>query len=206
MNIKICGLTNLEDALHCYQQGAWALGFNFYPKSPRCIASTAAKEIIKALPKSILKVGIYINESYDRLLQHMDDLGLDLVQVYAPLNDAPSSFKDRVILSLKAATISDLPPAAILGSYSYVLLDAPKIANDDSLGGTGRCANWTLAKALARDYRLILAGGLNANNAHEAILTVNPYALDLASGVEQAPGIKDKALINRLFEECKYDN
>src|SRR3990167_2671241 len=150
MKIKICGLTNLEDAEYCYKLGAWALGFNFYPKSPRRISHAAAKEIIKALPKSVLKVGIYINESYDALLQHIDELGLDLVQVYAPLNDAPSSFKDRVILSLQAVTKSDLPPASILSAYRYVLLDAPKIDSDALLGGTGRLANWALAEAMAR--------------------------------------------------------
>jgi phosphoribosylanthranilate isomerase len=204
MKIKICGLTNFEDAEHCEQLGAWALGFNFYPKSPRYISKTAAKEIIKALPKSTLKVGIYINESYDTLLQHIDDLGLDLVQVYTPLNDAPSSFKDRVILSLQASTKSDLPSASILGSYRYILLDAPK--KDGLLGGTGRRANWVLAETMAREYPLILAGGLNATNVRDAIQAVNPYAVDLASGVEQAPGIKDKSQINCLFEEFKHDN
>ena len=205
MKIKICGLMNLSDALHCCQLNAWALGFNFYKKSPRYISNPVAKEIINALPKSTLKVGIYIDEPYDTLLKNMDDLGLDLVQIYAPLNDAPNSFKDRVILSLQAATKNDLPPASILNSYRYVLLDAPKIHND-LRGGTGRRANWVLAQTMAKDYRLILAGGLNANNAKDAITAVNPYALDLASGVEHAPGIKDKSQINRLFEECKHDN
>lgn len=206
MKIKICGLTNLEDAEHCEQLGAWALGFNFYPKSPRCISKAAAKDIINALPKSILKVGIYINESYDTLSRYIDDLGLDMVQVYAPLNDAPSSFKDRVILSLQAATKNDLPPASILSAYRYILLDAPKIDNDDLLGGTGRRANWALAETMAREYPLILAGGINATNVRDAIQAANPYAIDLASGVEQTPGIKDKSQINRLFEECKHDN
>lgn len=206
MNIKICGLTNLEDAEHCNKRGAWALGFNFYPKSPRCVSKAAAKEIISALPKSILKVGIYSHESYDTLLQHIDDLGLDMVQVYAPLNDAPGSFKDRVILSLQATTKSDLPSASILSSYRFILLDAPKKDGDGLPGGTGRRADWALAEAMAREYPLILAGGLNATNVRDAMQAVNPYAVDLASGVEQAPGIKDKSKINRLFEECKHDN
>lgn len=206
MKIKICGLTHLEDAEHCYQQGAWALGFNFYPQSPRCISYAAAKAMIHALPKSILKVGIYIDESYDTLLRHMEDLSLDLVQVYAPLNDAPSSFKDRVILSLQALTKNDLPSVSVLSAYRYILLDAPKISRDDLPGGTGRCANWVLAETMAREYPLILAGGLNPTNVREAIQAVNPYAIDVASGVEQAPGIKNKSQVNRLFEECKHDN
>ncbi|MFI4919327.1 MAG: hypothetical protein ACHP65_07205 [Legionellales bacterium] len=205
MKIKICGITNPIDAQHCCQRDAWALGFNFYPQSPRSISNAVAKEIIKTLPQSTLKVGIYIGASYDALLHQMDELGLDLVQVYAPLDDAPSSFKDRVILSLQAATKDELPPASILSTYGYVLLDAPKTHNG-LLGGTGQRANWALAETLARDYRLILAGGLNADNARDAIQAVNPYALDLASGVERAPGIKDESQINRLFEACKHDN
>ena len=206
MKIKICGLMNLADAQYCCQLNTWALGFNFYPKSPRYISSTVAKEIINALlPCAILKVGIYIGASYDMLLQQMDDIGLDLVQVYAPLSDAPSSFKDRVILSLQAATKHDLPPASVLSSYRYILLDAPKMHNDLP-GGTGRSANWVLAETMARDYPLILAGGLNADNIRHAIQTVHPYAIDLASGVEKAPGVKDQLEINRLFEECQYDN
>jgi phosphoribosylanthranilate isomerase len=204
MKIKICGLTNLEDALHCSQAGAWALGFNFYPKSPRCISHTVAKALIEGLPKSILKVGIYINESYNNLLRYKEELGLDLVQVYAPLADAPDSFKDHVILSLQAASEKDLPSHFDLSSYRYVLLDAPKTHHEE-FGGTGRCANWSLAKIMARECRLILAGGLNADNARNAIQAVNPYALDIASGVERAPGIKDKLQINRLFEECKHE-
>lgn len=206
MNIKICGLTQLEDATHCQQLGAWALGFNFYPKSPRYVSNAAAKEIIQALPKSIMKVGIYVNESYNTLLQQIDDLGLDMVQVYAPLHHAPSSFKDRVILSLQAASVDDLPPASTLNAYRYILLDAPKMNHQDLPGGTGRLANWALAKTLAREYPLILAGGLNASNAKEALEIVNPFAIDLASGVEKAPGIKDLSQINLLFKECKHDN
>ena len=193
------------DAVHCLQRGAWALGFNFYPKSPRCVSKARAKEIMQQLNHPVLKVGIYINQSYDVLAEHMDDLGLDLIQLYAPLSDAPSSFKERAILSLQAATIDDLPPASILSAYRYVLLDAPKNQNGE-LGGTGRGANWALAATLARDYCLILAGGLNADNAREAIQVVNPYALDLASGVELSPGIKDESQINRLFEACKHEH
>ena len=205
MNIKICGLKNLSDAEYCCHLNAWALGFNFYTKSTRYISDTAALELIKALPSSVLKVGIFIGASYQQLAQQMEVLGLDLVQVYTPLQDAPASFKDKVILSLQAATQKDLPPASILSAYRYILLDAPKSKNDLP-GGTGRLANWALAGQLAKEYQLILAGGLTADNAKEAIETVNPYALDLASGIEQAPGIKDKSKLNRLFEECSNDN
>lgn len=201
MKIKICGLKHLDDVEKCCHQGAWALGFNFYSKSPRYISDADAKVLMDRVPRNVLTVGICIGEDYNTLVRRVDVLGLDLIQVYAPINDAPPTFKERVILSLPAASVEDLPKASLLQSYGYVLLDAPT-CSDHLLGGTGRLANWALAKTLARDYRLILAGGLNADCAEQAMCTVNPYALDIASGVESIPGKKDHTKINRLFEAC----
>lgn len=201
MHIKICGLTNLSDALHCCQRQIFAIGFNFYPTSPRYISIKKAKNIIQALPSSTLKIGIYAKASYTTLSYQIEELGLDLIQVYSPILDAPNSFKDKVILSLSAENLDDLPSFDTLRSYPYLLLDAPKI-HHELPGGTGRQANWELAQILAKDFRLILAGGLNPRNAKEAIEAVNPYALDFASGVEISPGIKDKNKINHLLEVC----
>lgn len=205
INIKICGLTTLADAQQCCESGAWALGFNFYPKSPRCVSEAVAKKIIETLPQAPLKIGIYIDESYDVLARQMDNLGLDLIQVYAPVKKAPRSFKERLILSLQAATTNDLPKASILSTYGYILLDAPSHP-DGLLGGTGRRANWTLAKALAKEYPLILAGGLEATIIKDAVQATNPYALDFASGVERSPGIKHQSKLNQLFKESRYVN
>lgn len=203
MNIKICGVTNYDDAKYCYDCGAWALGFNFCTQSPRYIAMPCAKKIIQALPKAILKIGIYINASYDKLLHDVEAIGLDLVQVYAPLDNAPNSFKQRAILSLQATTINDLPKASVLTAYRHILLDAPKKNLNELPGGTGRHANWALARTLVNDYSLILAGGLKPANVKEATQFVNPYAIDLASGIEKAPGIKDAQQINQLFKESE---
>ncbi|MDF1758014.1 MAG: phosphoribosylanthranilate isomerase [Legionellaceae bacterium] len=204
MKIKVCGITNLHDAKLCMQNAAWAVGFNFYKSSPRYIEPDNAREIISLLPSSIIKTGIFINESYTVLAKMKDYLGLDFVQVYAPINDAPDSFKERVILSIQAATEKDLPSASVLSTYGLIMLDACN-SRDGLLGGTGRLANWQLAKKLARNHKLILAGGLNAKNIQEANQTVSPYALDLASGVEFKPGIKDKSKLKELFEECNYE-
>lgn len=205
MNIKICGLTTLLDTQYCAQQNPWALGFNFYPDSPRYISPDLAQTLIQSVPKSILKVGVYVNTTYDQLLSDMEQLELDLVQIYSPLNSAPNTFKERVILSLTASTTNDLPPPSTLKSYGYLLLDAPKI--DHMLpGGTGRTANWSLAANMAKDYRLILAGGLNPQNVKQATELVNPFAIDLASGLEIAPGIKSREKIHHLFKELHHDN
>ncbi len=204
MRAKICGITNQNDALFAAQNGAWALGFNFHPKSPRYIEQNKAKHIIDSLPLSIIKVGLFIDKSYDFVARCVDELNLDLVQVYDDLLDAPQSFKDKVILSCQANSIDELPEASVLESYGYILIDAPK--NKDRLrGGTGRIANWELASKLAKDYRLILAGGLNSNNVITAINIVKPYAVDIASGVESQPGIKDSGLIKNFLKECNYD-
>ena len=203
MRAKICGITNQNDAIFSLQNGAWALGFNFYAKSPRYIEQHLAKEIINRLSASVVKVGLFIDESYDFIANSVDELGLDLVQVYNQL-DAPHSFKEKTILALQANSMNELPKAHILQSYGYILLDAPKTQNGLK-GGTGRFANWDLANRLAKDYRLILAGGLNPENVQIAINKVNPYAVDVASGVESSTAIKNHQRIKQFLGECKHD-
>lgn len=203
MQVKICGITNLLDAQYSILQGAHLLGFNFYAKSPRYIPMNIAKKIISELPQSIRKVGLFIDEPYDVIAHAIDTLSLDLVQLYTPIK-ANKDFCDRVIFALQAEKEADLPEASILNQYGYILLDAPK-ATDGLQGGTGRLANWALASQLARDYRLFLAGGLTPDNIKAAIHQVQPYAVDVASGVERIPGLKDKAKMKHFFEECSHD-
>ena len=205
MHVKVCGITHLSDALMSIEQGADMLGFNFYTQSPRCISKEKAKLIIHKLPEKIIKVGIFIEYSYQIISKIRDDLGLDFVQIYAPMKDADKAFNARAILALNITSKNELPPHAHLTEYGYLLLDAPKTF-DGVMGGTGRLADWALAAQLARHYRLFLAGGLTASNVRAAIMQVNPYAIDVASGVERAPGLKDYLKMKRFFEECKYDN
>lgn len=203
MHVKICGITNLSDAELSIQHGAQLLGFNFYSKSPRYISMDIAKKIISPLPKSILKVGLFIDSTYDVINRAIDTLGLDLVQIYTPIQ-ADKDFYERVIFALQAEKEEDLPAAHILNQYAYLLLDAPK-TSDGLHGGTGRLANWSLATRLAREYRLFLAGGLTPHNVQSAIHHVQPYAIDVASGVERMPGVKDETQLKHFFKECKYD-
>ena len=205
MRAKICGITTLEDGLFAAQAGAWALGFNFYSPSPRYIEPEKARRIISQLPKQVLKVGIFIGHTVDFIRKTLDAVGLDLAQVYEDL-EAPSTLKERrMIFEVQAATSADLPMAPILQQYAYILLDASK-GSDGIIGGTGRLGNWELAADMAKNYQLILAGGLTLSNVALAHTLVNPYAMDVASGVENAPGIKDPHLVERFIKGYYYDH
>ena len=199
MKAKICGITNLEDALIAANNGAWAIVFNFYKNSPRFVSLQEAREMTSQLPKHIIKTGILIDYSQDEMLDALEFL--DLVQIY---QQNPSLFfdKKRIILALQASSKDELPASSILQEYGFILLDAPK-QQDGLLGGTGRLANWDLAKELAKNYKLILAGGLNSSNALAAIKHVKPFAVDVASGVEERPGIKNPLAIKEFLMRCK---
>lgn len=200
MKVKICGITNLEDALCAVNNNAWAIGFNFYKKSPRYISFEKAKEISTQLPVNIIKVGILIDYSEAEIMNCLSFL--DMIQVYQH-NNAIFHNKKRLILALQASSKDELPPSSILQQYEYLLLDSPK-RSDGLLGGTGRLANWELAKELAKDYKLILAGGLNNTNVKEAIQTVQPFAVDVASSLEASPGIKNKTAVKEFLMRCQY--
>ncbi|MDP3558921.1 MAG: phosphoribosylanthranilate isomerase [Legionellaceae bacterium] len=193
MRAKICGITTLADAQLAVRLGAWALGFNFYKKSPRFIAPSAAKAIIAELPASVLKVGLLIDEIPRDLEAFMHDVGLDLLQVYTLL-EVPLRLKKRMILGVNVTCQEALPAHAELDQYAYLLLDAPK-DSDGVFGGTGRLSNWALATQLAKKYRLFLAGGLNPQNVQAAIQAVDPYAVDVASGVQAVPGRLEPILL-----------
>ncbi|MDF3055125.1 MAG: trpF [Gammaproteobacteria bacterium] len=201
---KICGITNLDDALCAAKNGAWAIGFNFYRASPRYISPQAAKKIISDLPSHILKVGIFIDEPANVIINTLNITGLDFAQVYEDLQ-VPESDKKRMILVIQASSEQDLPPQSIMQAYAYILVDAPK-SSDGLLGGTGRLANWPLAHELAQNYQLILAGGLNPTNVSKAIHSVRPFAVDVASGVEKSPGIKDQVLVREFIASTIKEN
>ncbi len=202
MRAKICGITTLDDAMLAAQQGAWAVGFNFYQQSPRYVQPAHAKEIIKKLPKSVMKIGIFIDYSSCEIFRHVDEVGLDLIQIYSPIH-ASQALQKRMILCLQAASQSELPEPEVLQSYGYLLLDAPR-HSDGLLGGTGRQSNWILAQSLAKQHRLILAGGLTAENVAAAIQSVNPYAVDVASGIECRPGLKQADRMTQFLERCNH--
>ncbi|HOP47202.1 MAG TPA: phosphoribosylanthranilate isomerase [Desulfobacteraceae bacterium] len=195
--VKICGITNAEDALAAVRCGADAVGFIFYRKSPRYISPEDAKEIIDLLPESTAKVGVFVNYEISGVKRIMELCRLDLVQLHG--NESPvycSSFDSRQIIKAIAREPGDSPE---LEQYPVkaLLIDAydPK-----RHGGTGKTSDWELAARISKVRPLILSGGLNAENIRDAIRAVSPDAVDINSGVEISPGRKDHRKIHEIVE------
>lgn len=205
MRVKICGLTRAEDAQAAHDLGAWALGFIFYPKSKRFITADAAKRIIAALPAA-RSVGVFVNQT-DEAISIATQAGLKGIQLHG--DEAPDDFRRLraaftgiVIKALRPKTEADLQAIADYKDLAdYILLDA---AIGNEYGGTGHTGDWSLAqKAAVFGIPVIVAGGLGPDNIAEAHAQTNPYALDLSSGVEASPGIKDPAKLQALFANIK---
>ena len=201
--VKICGITRLEDARVAVELGAHALGFNFYEKSPRCIAPADAWKIIRKLPALVSTVGIFVNWDVASVVALAKSLQLSAVQLHGDESAAVTAACARHVPVIKAFRASAKFSAAQIRSHSAAssfLLDASRPdTNSASFGGTGRLADWEVAKRLAQKYPVLLAGGLTPENVDEAILAVRPYAVDVASGVESSPGKKDPAKLRAFF-------
>ncbi len=203
--VKICGITRLEDARLCAALGADYLGFIQYPESPRYIDPRDAREIIQWLygPKS---VGVFVETPPEEINQIAALAGFDLVQVHGALTpEECAAIRFPVIKAIQVrhdASAEQLE--ALMEPFrevvAYFLLDT---YHTDLWGGTGESFNWRVARELAARYPLFLAGGIRADNVVEAIQTMRPYAIDLSSGVEEAPGIKDADLLEVFFERVR---
>lgn len=192
--IKICGITNERDALLAAELGAYALGFIFYEGSKRFVSYDRARDVARQLPPFIVKVGVFVDESWERMAQAREYCMLDRIQTYADhgVIDANVVRPDIVIMSYRIKTERDVEEAK--QSAAFPLLDS---RSETAYGGTGEKFNWDLLKGFGRPF--ILAGGIDIGNIDEAI-ALNPYAIDIASGVERAPGIKDPDKMRALFE------
>nr|ALS89380.1 N-(5'phosphoribosyl)anthranilate (PRA) isomerase [uncultured bacterium] len=198
--IKICGITNLEDARIAVKLGADELGFNFYEKSPRFVTPEEAGSMIKMIDPAILKTGVFVNETVERICEISAVAGLDAIQLHG---DEDNRFIEEVHMMtglpvIKAFRVStDFRPLDIThSSAEAVLLD--KYSTRER-GGTGELFNWKLAKGAYRLVdRLYLAGGLTADNVSEAIKIVRPFAVDACSGIEMEPGKKDHEKLRRF--------
>jgi phosphoribosylanthranilate isomerase len=201
IRIKICGVTTPEDARHAAEAGADALGLNFYPKSPRFVTPAQAAGIVRALPPFTAPVGVFVQMPLRQATAIAFQLGLRGVQTYdAPPEDAfpfahiPSfRVKDAAGLDQIRRFVAACRPAAVLVD-SFV---------DGQLGGTGHRAPWDLLVGFDPGVPLILAGGLTPENVAEAIATVKPWGVDVASGVESAPGRKDPVKVARFIEAAR---
>jgi phosphoribosylanthranilate isomerase len=196
IRVKICGVTRVEDARLAAELGASAIGIVLWPDSPRYVERTKAKEIVAALPPFISAVGVFVNQQ-DEAEETARDLGLTAVQFHG--DEPPGSYRAVPIRVIKAVTVRDVSAreeAAAVPAGATVLLDAHDRVKR---GGTGRVVDWEIAAMIARDRPVILSGGLSAENVADAIATVQPYAIDVSSGVESAPGRKDPMKLRALF-------
>ncbi len=201
VKVKICGITNAPDALAAVEAGADALGFMFYEPSPRNVSIRQATEIIRELSPFIIKVGVFVDAPEDLVMRAISDCGLNMLQFHG--NETPEYCTQFGLMSMKAFRIRDASSLESLQQYptEAYLLDA-FVA--DKLGGTGEKFNWELAieaKKLGRP--IFLAGGLTPANVAEAVRMVQPYAVDVSSGVEAAPGKKDHDKIREFIRAAK---
>lgn len=199
--VKICGITTVEDGLHAVRCGADALGLVFYAKSPRYVTAEQARRIIAALPPLVTTVGLFVNHPAQEITEIAHFCGLDVLQLHG--DETPEQCQLPPWRVIKALRVRDQQSLADLASYqvSGMLLDAWQA---DSYGGTGHRFNWQLAVQAAQQRPIILAGGLSPSNVAEAVRKVRPYAVDVSSGVESAPGRKDPELVAAFIRNAKY--
>jgi len=194
MIVKICGITNMEDALAAAEAGAAAIGFNFYDRSPRYIAPAAAAGIAAALPAAVWRVGVFVNESPDAIARIRRSVGLDVVQLHGDETPAEVPVGVRVWKALRVG--QDFNPD-IMENFDVeaFLLDS---ALPGLYGGTGRPVPWASVPHAGK--RIILAGGLDDGNVAEAVRTVRPWGVDACSRLETRPGRKDHARMKRFVK------
>jgi len=198
VRVKICGITNLEDALAAVEAGADLLGFVFYPLSPRYVALERAREIILALRRSgatVRMVGVFVDEELTRVREAIRECDLDYAQLHGEEPPAyVAALGGRAIKALRVRSAADVER---LGSYQAAayLLDT---YHPTKPGGTGEVWEWGLAVAAKRYGPIILAGGLTPDNVAQAVRQVRPWAVDVSSGVEVAPGRKDRVRMRRF--------
>ncbi len=199
VRVKICGITNLRDAHRAVGYGADALGFVFYDKSPRKVSVVMARKIIKSLPPFVVTVGLFVNETIDRVQEIRRESGVDLVQLHG--DESPEMVSALSPYVIKAVRVKGAESVTGLNLYQprAFLLDA---YSDHAYGGTGRSFDWSLSQWV-EDVPVILAGGLTPENVTAAVAQVKPYGVDVSSGVEAAPGDKDPVKLKTFIENAK---
>jgi phosphoribosylanthranilate isomerase len=199
--VKICGITNADDAQAAIEAGADALGFVFYEKTPRHVTLKTAAEISRTIPAFVMRVGLFVNAPPDFILRAIADCGLTMLQFHG--DETPEFCGQFGLMTMKAfrmhgpETLNELPKyqtdAYLLDAYSST-----------TLGGTGETFNWDLAvEAQKFGKPIFLAGGLTPENVGDAIRKVHPFGVDVSSGVESAPGIKDHAKVKSFITAAK---
>lgn len=200
VKVKICGITNLKDALMAVEFGADALGFVFFKKSPRNVEPVIVRDIIRNLPPFINTVGVFVNEETSVINQVVEFTGLDYIQLHG---DEPPEICALWRKAFKVFRVRDFVDLSVLERYgcSTFLLDT---YSKDTYGGTGQIFNWDIALEAKRFGNVILSGGLNPENIQQAIRHVMPYGVDVSSGVEsERKGIKDIEKLRLFIQRAK---
>ena len=197
--IKICGVTNSDDARACVELGADMIGFNFYPKSPRYIEPMVVRRIVDVLPTEICAVGVFVDPDPFEIRKVAKTAGIRCVQLHGhatPESCSELALEFRVIRALSTDT-QFKPEHTAAFPHCDALIDA---YHPELRGGTGRTCDWSAARAAMRYTRfLILSGGLNGRNVDQAIAAVTPHAVDVCSGIESAPGVKDHGALKEFI-------
>ena len=206
VKVKICGITSLEDALHACYSGADAVGFIIYPKSKRFIKAKEVRKITSQLPPFLTKVGVFVNEDPRDVLEILSYAHLDFAQLHG--DETPQECEyigaNRVIKVFRLRTEEDVEKIRpYAGKVRAILLDT---YDSKVYGGTGKPFNWELAIKVKEEFPeipLILSGGLNPENVKRAVETVRPYAVDVSSGVEAEPGVKEREKVEAFVKRAK---
>jgi phosphoribosylanthranilate isomerase len=203
VKIKICGITERDDALHAVDCGVDALGFVFYEGSPRAITRNRAQTIIAQLPPFVTVVGLFVNEDPGTVREIADDCGLDVIQYHG--EESPEMVRLAPRRSIRALRVRESETLDVIDRYpaSGLLLDA-WVAG--AFGGTGVLCNWEIAAEIAKKRPVVLAGGLTPENVAAAIQTVHPYGVDVSSGVEETPGRKDRKKVAAFIRAVNLCN
>jgi phosphoribosylanthranilate isomerase len=201
--VKVCGIGRREDAALAVELGAAALGFVFWPRSPRAVTAEQVREMTQGLPPFVSRVGVFVNESAAAVRATAERAGLTAVQLHG--DEDAAEYAEIGLPVIKAVPVGESFTVSALEEVPArvtVLLDAH---DPIRRGGTGRVIEWTLASAAARLRPIILSGGLTPDNVKSAVAAVRPYAVDVSSGVEAAPGVKDEARLRAFFAALTQD-
>lgn len=204
--VKVCGLTRVDEALACVELGVAAIGCVFYPPSPRHVSDEQAREILLSLPPTVCSVGVFVNEPYTVILNKIERCGLKAVQLHGQESpELVGELQRQGVLVIKALFVNGRPSLVQVGSFgaSAYLVEC---AGGRLPGGNALVWNWNTAADISLKNPVILAGGLNPDNVSQAIQEALPDAVDVSSGVEASPGRKDMDKVKRLLETVVSTN